>query len=242
MADPSLQPLIELVPGSIALSSPLVTGGSPERNLLALVNAIPSEKTHYDTIKNQKEEWMRDRLEQRRPGRYRSWHGRIPGRPELPDFDYALIDEAAASILLLELKWFIAPAEPREIAERDEELRKGVAQTKKLLRALDDPEVAVHAFGFMPQRIAAAVLSANSIGSARAQDSAIAILNEEHFLRKLEAAENLPSVIDWLAERAYLPRPEVHFRYHRQVVKYFDWTLHWYGLEALHKATDLWPL
>lgn len=86
-----------------------MTGGSPERNLLALVNAIPSEKSHYDTIKNKKEEWMRARLEQRRPARYHSWHGRIPGRPDLPDVDYALIDKAAASILLLELNGSLLP-------------------------------------------------------------------------------------------------------------------------------------
>lgn len=238
--DPALQPLIEIVPDTLVLNSALITGGAPERNLLALINAIPPERSRYDSLKNEKESLMRGRLLSRLPEYVRAWHGRVPNRPDLPDVDCALIDDSTRSILMLELKWFVGPAEPREIADRERDLQKGVAQATQLLDALDRPTLE-RMYGCQFEHISAAVISANAIGSARVQDPRIPIVNEEHLLRKLAVSESLASVIDWLARRMYLPRPDLDFRHHFNTVRFFDWTVGWYGLEAVQKD-DFLPL
>jgi len=237
--DPALQPLIPVSKAQIALSSPLVTGGSPERNLLALVNTLPEEKASYDGLKNMKEGLMRERLEARKPGWLRSWQGYIAGRRALGDIDYALIDDRSSCVLICELKWFVAPAEPRELADREKDLWHGVQQIGKRLKALTDSDVVAKTFGARYANVAGVVVSANAIGSFRAQDALAAIINEEHFLSTLDASDNLQRIIEWLFQRQYLPVANVDFRYHRYVVSYFDWQLDWYGLEALQKGAFL---
>jgi hypothetical protein len=132
LPDPALQPLLALETDSYVLSSMLLLGTSPERNLIVLLNQLPAERSVYAALVEQKEALLRDGLVAKLPPSIRAWTGRIPNRPDLPDVDLALLDESARVVLLLELKWFIDPAEPREMVQRGEELAKGVKQCKDL--------------------------------------------------------------------------------------------------------------
>ena len=53
----------------------------------------------------------------------------------LPDVDLAIISDSEKMCLLLELKWFIDPAEAREIIEKSEEIEKGISQVLQLKQA-----------------------------------------------------------------------------------------------------------
>jgi hypothetical protein len=239
--DPALQPLLPFTDTTYLLSTALVVGSSPERNLITLLNMIPATRALYDTLKNEKEALMRERIIGRTRKPLTHWFGRVPGKPQLGDVDLALVDEAHRTLLLLELKWFIDPAEIREVLQRTEDLAKGVRQSKSRLReARENPSTFAFLFGGdVPLRVDAAVISANWIGMADAQDPEIAVINEEHFSRKLESSRDLASLGVWLASRAYLPQRDVHFRVREVDVEFFGWQMPWYGLEALEKGAFL---
>lgn len=179
--DPALQPLIELSPGTLILSTPLVIGTAAERNFTALLNRLTPERQVYVSLTRQKEELMRARIIRRLPPFLQSWHGHLRGQNHPLEVDLALIDVASETILFLELKWFIDPAEPRELDERSEELEKGVAQCKRLSDAVRaDPKLVTLVTNYTIVHVSAAVVSANWIGLANVQDGEVPIINEEH--------------------------------------------------------------
>lgn len=131
--DPALQPLIHLVRDQYAISPTLWLYTAPERNLCVLLNRIPEERDIYSRLVDQKEALMRFELgAAAEKAGFRVVHGKVPGRDELGDVDVALVSDVDRECILLELKWFIAPAEIREIRERREELLKGVSQLRLL--------------------------------------------------------------------------------------------------------------
>ncbi len=236
--DPALQPLLPFTDTTYLLSIALVVGSSPERNLIALLNMIPATRLLYETLKNEKEELMRERIIVRAGTHLAHWFGPMPGKPQLGDVDLALVDKANRTLLLLELKWFVDPAEIREVVQRSEDLAEGVKRVKARLHEARE-NLSTFAFlfgGDTPLRVDAAVVSANWIGMADVQDPEIAIINEEHFSRKLKGSKDLAQLADWLVSRAYLPERDVHFRVHEVDVEFFGWHMPWYGLEALQKG------
>jgi hypothetical protein len=231
-ADPALQPLISAAKNAVILSSRLVLGGSPERNLIALINTRPAERLLYDRLKNDKETLMRGRLEARKPRRYRSWHGKLVGRKDLPNVDYALFDERTGTLLFAELKWFVAPDEARELADRSDEIQKGVRQCRKLLAAVAQDSSLLSRFGGVKD-VVSVVISANSVGMSYVQDNDVPVVNEDHFLDELGSASDLAEVAVWLRQRRYLPIPGHDYESANPVVSFFSWELEWYGFAPL---------
>lgn len=239
-SDPALQPLLAISNDEFLLSSTLVLGGSPERNLIALLNTRPADRARYDRLKNQKEALMRTRLEERRPSYCESWHGRIPGRKDLPDVDYALFDERTKTLLVAELKWFVAPDEPRELSERSEDIGKGVRQCKLLLDAFEYDPFLIHDLGRVSD-VTCIVVSANSIGMSFVQDAAVPVINEDHLLEELACADSLAEVVSWLRDRHYLPQEGVDYVSVDPIIPFFAWDLEWYGFAPLASG-DFLPL
>jgi hypothetical protein len=132
--DPALQPLIMLNEDTCAISPNLWIATAPERNLGVLLNRIPAEAAIYSTLTHDKESLMRFDIAEAvsRTSRYRTTSGAIPGRPDLPDIDLAIIDDHAKACLLIELKWFIHPDEIREQEYPQEEFAKGMRQAAAL--------------------------------------------------------------------------------------------------------------
>lgn len=231
-SDPALQPLIALEGDELALSSRLVLGGSPERNLIALINTRPWERALYDRLKDEKESLMRARLESRRPSRYHSWHGKLVGRKDLPNVDYALFDQRTGTVLLAELKWFVAPDETREMADRSEEIQKGVKQCKRLMSAVREDGSLLKHFPDVKD-VSCLVVSANSIGMSYVHDDDVPVINEDHFLEELASASDLKEVAGWLRDREYLPKRGRDYRSASPLVSFFSWELEWYGFVPL---------
>jgi hypothetical protein len=240
--DPALQPLLPIHKDSFALSAMLLLGTSPERNLAALLNQVPLERELYARLVEQKEALLRDDMISNLPARFRPWTGRLPGRQDLPDIDLAILDDTSETVLLLELKWFIHPAEPREIAQRGEELQKGVQQCKDLLAAITAEPALLRTVGADAHwSHSVAVVSANSIGLANVQDADIPIIRAEHLSAKLSASATLAAVATWLTERRYLPIEGRHFTVGSYEIEYFGWSLDWYGI-APETNEDFLPL
>ena len=205
-ADPALQPILPLRAGPYVLSTTLLSAAAAERNLIALANLVATERSAYMKETDGKEALMRRRIAEAGPS-FRSWHGTIPGRPDLGDLDLVLIDETSRSLLLLELKYFIDPAEVRELLNKTEELKTGVARTQKRLAAFqDDPLLLTRSLGIEAgYRVAGAVVSANWIGLAGVQAADVPIINEQHLCQQLAGKTELRSTIEWLETRRYLP-------------------------------------
>jgi hypothetical protein len=175
---------------------------------------------------------------------WHTWFGSIPGRPRLPDIDLSIIDHKEKTCLVIELKWFIDPAEPREVLEKSEEVKKGIFQLLQLKGALAGCDQALfkclgidstYAIGF-------AVVSANWIGHATEQHPEIPVIREHHFKKKMSAVKNLSETIGWLGARRYLPIEGVHYEIVETAAVVGKWSTKWYGIKALIEESEFLPL
>ena len=153
----------------------------------------------------------------------------------LPDIDLAIISDSEKTCLLLELKWFIDPAEALEIINKSKEIKKGVSQVLKLKQAfryncqplLDKLKID------SDYRLEGIVVSANWIGNAEVQSPEVPVIRTDHLIAKLKAADNLQSTIEWLKKRKYLPKEGEHFKIVRRTYTIGKWYLKWYRLKSL---------
>jgi hypothetical protein len=233
--DPALQPLIQLSRSDYAVSPFLWLHSAPERNLCALLNRIPEERAIYSRLKDEKEGLMQCLIKAVAEEKgFRTVKGNIPGRGDLGDIDLAIISDIEKACLLLELKWFIAPAEVREIIDRRGELQKGIAQVQKLVTAIWEGCPACRSLlGVAPSTIRGVVVSKNWIGDSSIQKQSWPVITERHFLAKLNSVERLACIIDWLAGRRYLPVLGRHFSVETAEARIGRWTTKWYAINSL---------
>ena len=237
--DPALQPLIPTSSNQFILMPYLLAYSNFERNLIVLMNRLPSERASYLDLVDHKENLMRDRaMEELTPSEFRFFTGRLPGRSELPDIDLALIKDDEKSVLLLELKWFIEPAEPREVLEKSEEIAKGLRQLELLAQVWrESPSLLIENLRIdSDYRILFAVASQNSIGDEHSQHPDFPVIRFDHLLDRINIEESLRLVIEWLAKRSYLPTEGVDYDVVDVVHKVGDWELEWVAIRSL--ATD----
>jgi hypothetical protein len=233
--DPALQPLIQLSKADCAVSPFLWMSSAPERNLCALLNRIPEERAIYSRLKSEKEGLMQRLIEAAAKEKgFRTVKGNIPGREDLGDIDLAIISDIEQACLLLELKWFIAPAEVREIIDRREELQKGIVQVRARVTAIREGCPACRSLlGFAPSTIQGVVVSKNWIGDSSIQKQSWPVIAARHFLAKLNSVEKLACFMDWLAGRHYLPVLGRHFSVATAEARIGKWTTEWYAINSL---------
>ena len=206
---------------------------APERNLTIFLNRLPSEKAIYGKLTNQKESLMRERLTDALANKgYRFISAKVPN---LPDIDLAIIRDSEKACLLLELKWFIEPAEVREIVNKSKEIKKGISQLLQLKRAFtENHKLLLEKLGIDSHyKLEGVVASDNWIGHARVQSPEIPVIQIDHLIAKLKAADSLRSVMDWLKDRKYLPNTDQHFKVHNSTATIGKWKLKWCGIEPL---------
>ncbi len=232
--DPALQPLIPLTRSTLALAPLWWLGLSPERNLCTLLNRLPGEREAYLRLVGSKEMVMRSNITSRICNV--SWaikHGAIPGSSDL-DLDLGIIDPSERIALILELKWFIDPAEPAELIRRMEDLDKGVDQLRARVACFQGSQVAREWLGIGADfEVVPVLVSANWIGFARNESDEIPIIRERHFARQLETASNLRDLASWLREKRYLPVEDKHFQVVPLVSRVGRWSVEWYAFKPL---------
>ena len=197
---PALQPLIKLNSDIFAIMPHLWIYSAAEVNFTMLLNKLPSEKHIYSDLKTKKEGLMRERIKTRlADGGFRIASADISG---LTDVDLAIIMDSEKTCLLLELKWFIAPALARERIEKSEEIAKGVAQVIRLKQAFaNDHEQLLNKLKIdSGYRLDGVVVSENWIGYADVQSPEVPVIQSDHLIAKLRTAQNLESA-DRMVER-----------------------------------------
>ena len=231
--DPALQPLIKLNSEYYAIMPHLWILLAPERNLTVLFNKLPSEKKIYANLVSEKEKLMRERLTTCLSDKdFRFIWGSVP---DLPDVDLAIVKDSEKACLLLELKWFIGPAEIREIIDKSEEIEKGISQVLKLKRAFaNNHEPLLEKFQINSSySLEGVVVSENWIGEAKVQSPEIPVIQADHLIAKLKATKSLESTIEWLKARKYLPKEGEHFKMRGITATIGNWSMKWYGLQPL---------
>jgi hypothetical protein len=229
--DPATQPLVDLENGSYALSPFIWLNSAPERNLCVLLNQIPSQRRAYSALTNAKEATTKREIVASLSHLDLSFaDGTVAGT----DLDLAIIDHHSRACLCLELKWFIEPAEIREIQVRTKDLATGVAQAKivnNLFIAQDDRLIKEILHIEPDYSFLSAVGSQNWIGFADVQDQEIPIIKVYHLVYRILETGSLMDTLIWLRERKYLPREGEHYSIIPTEISYGGWTATWYGLK-----------
>lgn len=231
--DPALQPLIKLNSDTYAVMPHLWLFSSAERNLTVLLNKLPSEKEIYSKLVDEKEVLMRNHfITGLSDTDFRFIWGKVQ---DLPDVDLAIIRDSEKTCLLLELKWFIDPAEAREIIEKSEEIEKGISQVLQLTQAFASNHTPLLKKLQIDSSytLEGVVASENWIGHAKAQSPEIPVIQANHLIEKLKATKSLESAMEWLKDRKYLPKEGEHFKVHITTHTIGDWSLKWYEIQPL---------
>lgn len=234
--DPALQPLVRLKPDLIAWAPSLVLNSNVERNIAVLMNRMESTKNTYSTLSHAREELLRERIKAQLAGRgLRFWNGEIPDWGHARDIDLVIISERERCVIGLELKAFVAPAEPREIEDRSKEVQKGVMQVlSRKEKTRECPAQMLSNLGIdSSYTFTWAVASETSIGPYWVQDDRVPIVRVGHLLQKIVESDGLVDTVEWLTTRSYLPVEGRDYEVADVDVPIGDWTLGWYGIRPL---------
>ena len=221
--DLALQPLVKIHRDYYAIAPFLWIAWIPEDNLIALLNKIPEEKKIYSKLGNEKEDRMR---------KYITTELGVKGfrceeSKHKPNIDLAIINDTEKAILLLELKWFISPAAPRERTEKSKEISKGVSQVKKLRTEFSEKKERLLSKLKVDSSytLEGVVVSHNWIGYADVQSPEVPVIQLHHLIAKLKGENGLKSTIEWLKNREYLPKLEEDFTVDETSIRVGDWIL-----------------
>lgn len=244
-ADPTQQPIIPLTEDEFGIMPQLWINNAAERNFVVLLNKLPTKRHEYLSLVGLKEQIMRDHLKEGMVDKaWRTWFGRVPASGGLPDIDLAVIDDRERMCLLLELKWFIDPAEPRELLEKSEEITKGISQLIKLRDAFNSGHDGLLTCLNVNSKysLALAVISANWIGLASAQHANVPVIREYHLLKKIASVASLRALVAWLQARKYLPQEGVDYDVIWTESSVGRWKTKWYGIKPKLEDIEFLPL
>ncbi len=231
--DIAIQPLVDMDDGHYAVSPFLWNNVNCERNFCVLLNQIKEEKKIYSSLVNEKEETLRNEIISKLRDSNCEFEFEF-GNIKNTDVDLAIIDRKAKKCLAIELKWFIEPAEVREVIQRSKEIKKGISQAKKInSKFLSDDKQLIKSilkidtsFEFL-----AIVASVNSVGNLNAQDKIVPVIKIWHLVSELTSSNNLSETMDWLKNRKYLPIINKDYKILKVPIKSGEWRSEWYGIK-----------
>lgn len=236
--DIALQPLVPMGDRHLGWAPNLVLSSSLERNLLVLLNRLPESREVYSKLVEQLEGRMIDFFRRALvPLGFRLWSGNVSGWGTASDLDLVIVDDCGKCVLVLELKSFLAPADPREVADKAAAIERGVKQISlrqeefcKRRSSLDtvlktDQSFSVHF----------AVASDSAVCCGMAQVGDAAVVRSTHLIDRITRHGKLAPVCEWLRERHYLPVPDRDFEKVEFPATVGGWTLDWYQIRPLAK-------
>ncbi len=230
--DIATQPILDLSNGQYAISPFVLMNVDLERNLCVLLNKIPEERKLYARLVDEKE-----LIVQRDVIKSLSSLGldfRV-GQIDETDVDLAIIDRQAKNCICIEIKWFIEPAEIREVYNRAKDIEKGVRQARTILGAFqsgDDRLLQLldidESYDFL-----ATVGSVNFVGGEYCQSAEVPVVKLWHLVDEIQRQADLGTVITWLRARNYLPVKMKDYEIHPVEFDTGNWKSSWYGIKLL---------
>lgn len=228
--DIAIQPIVDLKNGELAISTFVFLNVNCERNLCVLLNQINEERKIYSKLVDEKEILLRNEIIARLAKTdYEIKFGELDNT----DVDLAIIDRKNKKCITVELKWFIEPAEIREVIQRSKEVQKGVKQAKIISEAWDNNKNRLvtgilgidKSFDFL-----AIVAPVTSIGNPSSQDESIPVIKTWHLIDEILKFNDLGKVMEWLRNREYLPKFGIDFKIDEIEITSGKWTSVWYGI------------
>lgn len=231
LPDPALQPLIKVSEDQYLISSAFIISSSFERNFITLINRIPEARDQYLRLTAHKEKIMQKAIVKSVGEKYWVRYGESPEKGELPDIDLAIIDDKTRIVIICELKFFIYPAEPREVVEKSEEIQKGIQQAKSLLGAYTaNPKRFLGLLNLKEEfNVFAVVVSENYIGEAYVQSPDIPVIERPHLIELLTEHDDMSKIVSILENREYLDRV-APYDVLKKTSKIGDWKAKWKGI------------
>ena len=222
----ALQPLVKIHSDFYAIVPFLWIAWIPEDNLIALLNRLPKEKEIYSKLSNEKEDRMREDTKAELGAKgFRFCDG--PVHKSLPDIDLAIVMDSEKAVLLIELKWFVAPGSIYEKHLKSKEISKGVSQVKKLRTAFSTKNaLLLNKLNIdSSYKFEGAVVSQNWTGYADVQSPDVPVIQLHHLIAKLKGENSLKLTIEWLTNREYLPKINNDFTVGETSIEVGDWIL-----------------
>lgn len=228
--DIAIQPIVDLKNGELAISTFVLLNVNCERNMCVLLNQINEEREIYSRLVEDKEIRLRQEIISRLSNTaYEVKFGNLKDT----DVDLAIIDRENKKCITVELKWFIEPAEIREVIQRSKEIKKGVEQAKKVStawsvndsRLVNDILEIDKSFDFL-----AVVAPVTSIGNQSSQSISVPVIKTWHLIDEILKVGNLGKIMEWLRNREYLPKLGVDFKIEKIEITSGTWSSVWYGI------------
>ena len=234
--DIALQPMVPLGPQKLGWAPSLMISSAVERNLMVLVNRFPEGRRAYASLSEQREELMRSTIQNglEKLG-FRYWHGNVPNWGDASEVDLAIIDEKTLCCIILELKSFLAPADPREVFQKGKEIERGVGQVMRRRELLGSKRKALNSALCISDKftIQFAVASESSVACGVALVGDVPVVRSFHLISRIQSDGQLRDVCRWLLSFSFLPRNGIDYREVPLDVSIGKWTLEWYGLRLL---------
>lgn len=123
------QPIVQIDEDTLIITPILFMGSRPERNLLAVVSTMHDRE--YSKEVNDLEGLMVAELESFVPSSKIVKHRHL--KDDLPDIDFAILDEAACSAMICEMKWFAAADSAKEVYTKEDEITHGCQQVGSII-------------------------------------------------------------------------------------------------------------
>ncbi|MFB3947131.1 hypothetical protein ACE1V3_09970 [Aeromonas veronii bv. sobria] len=231
--DAATQPLFDLEDNNYAISPFLFINSDIERNICALLNQIVDDKQIYSRLVDEKQHVLYAEIK----NELSSFGFRCEsGKVENTDLDLAIIDDENKFVLTVELKWFIEPAEIREVIERAKEIEKGIKQAEKIKSLLTSNDFHIQKELLKiddTYKHYSIVGSFNWAGPDWIQSKKIPVIKIGHLMELIRKNKNLHDISTDLNNRKYLPvlgddYEVVHFK-----INSGNWYCDWYGLKSL---------
>jgi hypothetical protein len=202
---PVLQPFIEIMPQTLAVSGVLLAMASVERNFTRLVAVHPELRRYSTAISEVKEQIALGDLATLFP-RPRFQVKQTVVIPGLTDVDLIVYEPSTGFVLAVQHKWFAAPDTLKESASNDERLTEGVHQAQASRDALrDDPELIRVALSLSQaasiKDIEAVVICRGSEPTGFLGSGNIPIITESAFKRLRSTVESLSALWSTILDR-----------------------------------------
>lgn len=235
--DIGIQPLVKLSDKIIALAPLLLMGSNHERNMMAFL--ARHHKNEYDRTTDILEDSLIDTFveELSSTGLLIDKRRKIPGHKELPDIDLIIGDPINSSLVVIELKWVIAPAESWEILERAEAELQGIKQAEKIFDFFKKDPNKLWRLSFNnikePNSLSlySCVVIRGFCGTAKNWREDIPVIEYSSIIDKIKETKNIKEVSDWLKERKFLPVENKDYRKVDIPCKIGKYKIIWEGFE-----------
>ncbi len=151
---------------------------------------------------------------------------------QLPDIDLLLYGPEEGTLLVCEIKWQLSGSTTREVINRNEYLKKGGKQLKKIRRFLEQTPGFFHQRGLVPRKTTVkklhyVLLCKGHMASECVFDAAVTICDYDAFKKGLDEG-GVPAAFELASTYSYLPNEGTDFSLQPLSVQFQRKSLRWW--------------